>query len=79
MTSASSASHRFTRCPRVPSPDKNREWAASGIDRPGGRRVTFTLPTAIGSQMSRPPDLLLSSTRSIPMSEASVSMEEGRW
>ena len=30
MTIASSASRRFTRCPRVPSPDKNREWAGSG-------------------------------------------------
>lgn len=73
------ASLRFTRCPRVPSPDKNREWAASGIDRPRGRPVAFALPTAFGSQMSRPPDLLLRSTRSGAVPATSDPMEEGRW
>lgn len=79
MTIASSASRRFTRCLRVPSPDKNGEWAASGIDRPRWHPVAFALPTANGSQMSRPPDLLLRSTRSGAVSKASDPMEEGRW
>jgi hypothetical protein len=74
-----SASRRFTRCPLVPSPDKNREWAGSGIDPPRGRPVAFALPTAIGSQMSRRTDLLLRSTRSSAVPEASDPMEEGRW
>jgi hypothetical protein len=73
------ASRRFTRWLRLPSPDKNREWAGSGIDRPCGRPVAFALPTAIGSNPSRRPDLLLRTTRSSAVPEASDPMEEGRW
>ena len=73
------ASRRFTRCPRVSSPDKNGEWAGSGIDRPRGRPVAFALPTALGSQTSRRPDPLLRSTRSSAVPATSDPMEERRW
>jgi len=73
------ASRRFTRWPRVPSPDKNEESVGSGIDRPRGRPLAFALPKAIGSQMSRPPDLLLRSIRSSAVPETSDPMEERRW
>ena len=79
MTIASSASRRFTRCLRVPSPDKNGESAGSGIDRPRERPVAFALPTALDSQMSRRPRLLLRSTRSAAAPEMSDPMEVGRW
>jgi len=52
----------LTRLPSDASPDKNREWAGSGIDRSGGRPVTFALPTAVGSLAIDLPDLLLRST-----------------
>ena len=72
------ALRRFTRCLRVPSPDKNGEWAGSGIDRPRGRPVAFALPTAVDSHPRRRPDLLCS-TCSSAVPEASDPMEEGRW
>jgi hypothetical protein len=79
MTIGSSKSRGFTRCLGVPSPDKNREWAASGIDRSRRRPVAFALPTVIGSFMSRPPHLLLRSTGGSAVPAVSDPMEEGRW
>jgi len=79
MASGGSSARELTRRFREASPDKNREWAGSGIDRPRGRPVAFALPTAFGSQMSRPPDLLLRSTRSGAVPATSDPMEEGRW
>jgi len=79
MRIGSSTSPRFTRRLRVPSPDKNGEWAGSGIDRSRRHPVAFALPTAIGSFMSRPPHLLLRGTRGSAVPAVSDPMEEGRW
>ena len=79
MTIAAFASLRFTRCARVPSPDRNREWAGSGIDRPHRRPVAFAFPTAIGAQKGRPPSLLLCSSHSSAVLEARDAMEDRRW
>ena len=72
------ASRRFTRGPRVPSPDENGESAGSGIDRPRGRPVAFALPTVFGSQMSRRPNLSLRSMRRSAGPETSDPMEGSR-
>jgi hypothetical protein len=77
--SGGSSARELTRRFREASPDKNREWAGSGIDRPCESPVTFALPTAIGSFTTRPPDPLLRSTRGCVVLAASDPMEEGRW
>ena len=79
MTTPAFASLRFTRGTQVPSPDRNREWAGSGIDRPHRRPVAFAFLTAIGAQKGRPPSLLLCSSHSSAVLEARDAMEDRRW
>jgi hypothetical protein len=77
--SGGSSARELTRRFREASPDKNREWAGSGIDRPRERPVTFAFTTATGSLTIRPRDLLLRSTRGCAVLPVSDPKEEGRW
>jgi hypothetical protein len=79
MSSGGSSARELTRRFREASPDKNREWAGSGIDRPRERPVTFAFTTATGSLTIRPRDLLLRSTRGCAVLPVSDPKEEGRW
>ena len=79
MSSGRSSARELTRRFREASPDKNREWAGSGIDRPRERPITFALPTAAGSFRSVRRSLLLRSTRGCVVLAVSDPMEEGRW
>ena len=81
IASGRSSRLELTRRSYDASPDKNREWAGSGIDRPRGRPVTFALPTAIGHVHAPFAGLLLRSTRgcACPKQGLSDPEEERGW